>query len=549
MKNTNKPKEWRLLAKHYSEISNQHMRTWFREDPKRFSRFSVQSGNLLLDFSRNRVLPHTISLLCQLAYHMRLPEKIEALFTGETINTTEKRPALHTALRDERYTPITINGENIAKLIKHTQNKMRLFVNAIHHQEWRGVTHQPITHIINIGIGGSHTGPMMAIHALKAYSTSHLTFHFIASVDKAHLEEVLCQINPERALFIISSKSFTTIETMTNANTSLAWMKAKLGENVISHHFIAITAAPEKAMSWGIPKENIFPIWEWVGGRYSIWSAIGLPLMLMIGDTLFTQFLQGAYKMDRHFRYTDFKENMPVLLALLSIWYIHFFGTSAHAIVPYANALRYLIPYLQQAEMESNGKRISLSGEEISYRTCPIIFGEEGCNGQHTYHQLLHQSPFFVPADFILVAKTTPESDHHQDILTASALSQADALMQGKTFEEAFAESKTNHSDQETAYLASHKVIPGNRPCNILLMERLTPKNLGALLALYEHKIFVQGVIWEINSFDQWGVELGKQLLPLLLKQIQQETSLDETINPATVALIHHIKKLRQEET
>ena len=544
MKNTNDSQEWRLLNQHYSEICNQHMRAWFAEDTNRFARFSVQCGDMLLDYSRNRILPQTITLLGQLAHHMQLPQKIESLFTGKAINTTEKRSVLHTALRDQRHTSIIINGENTANLIELARHKMRFLVNAIHTQQWRGVTNQPIAHIINIGIGGSHTGPKMSVHALKPFAITNLTFHFISSIDQTALEDVLQQINPERALFIISSKSFTTLETITNANTILAWMKARLGQHVLQHHFIAITRAIEKAIAWGLPPENILPLWDWVGGRYSIWSPIGLPLMLMIGDKQFADFLQGAYEMDEHFRYTDFEKNMPVLLALISIWYINFFNTSAQAIVPYAHALSYLIPYLQQAEMESNGKRTTLNGDEISHTTSPIVFGEEGCNGQHTYHQLLHQSTYFVPADFILIAQTASTSHHHQDILLASALSQAEALMQGKTYEEAYSELKINYPHHEAKYLACHQVIPGNRPCNILLMEHLTPKNLGALLALYEHKIFVQGVIWDINSFDQWGVELGKQLLPILLKQIQQDAS-PSKLNSSTTALINYIKKIR----
>ncbi|OGT36836.1 MAG: glucose-6-phosphate isomerase [Gammaproteobacteria bacterium RIFCSPHIGHO2_12_FULL_37_14] len=545
MKNITKKKEWQLLAQHYAEIAPQHMRTWFQADPNRFTQFSIQSGNILFDYSRNRILPKTITLLAQLAEQMHLPEKIEALFTGKPINLTENRPALHTALRDSRRTPISINGENIAKLISDAQDKMRSFVNAIVTQQWRGITHQPLTYIINIGIGGSHTGPMMCTHALRPFAINNLVFHFISTIDKSLLDNILQQIDPERTLFIISSKSFTTLETLTNARTILDWMKTKFGNQVIQHHFIAITASPTKAMAWGIPEENIFPVWEWVGGRYSIWSSIGIPLMLMIGDKQFADFLQGAHEMDEHFRHTDLTKNMPVLLALLGIWYINFFGTSAQAIVPYANALRYLIPYLQQAEMESNGKRNKLNGDEIYYTTSPVIFGEEGCSGQHTYHQLLHQGPHFVPADFILIAQTTALLDHHQDILIASALSQAEALTQGKSHEEAYIElCQANYSHHEASYLAHHHTIPGNRPCNIILMEYLTPKNLGALLALYEHKIFVQGVIWEINSFDQWGVELGKQILPSILEQIQHPYD-PNNASLTSQTLIDYLRKMR----
>ncbi|HLB42951.1 MAG TPA: glucose-6-phosphate isomerase [Gammaproteobacteria bacterium] len=547
MKNITDRAEWQQLVQHHADIARQHMRVWFREDPKRFAQFSIQSGNIFLDYSRNRILPQTITLLCQLAQYAELPQKIEAMFTGKPINTTEKRPVLHTALRDKHRTPIIINGENIANLIYFTQKKMCSFVNDIHTQKWRGITNKPIAHIVNIGIGGSHTGPMMCTYALKPFAICNLTFHFISSIDKALLNDVLQQIDLEQTLFILSSKSFTTLETITNANSMIALMKAKWGDKVTQHHFIAITAAIEKAIAWGISKENIFPIWEWVNGRYSIWSAVGLPLMLMIGNKQFTEFLHGAYEMDEHFRQTEFTKNMPVILALLGIWYLNFFKTSAHAIIPYANALRFLIPYLQQAEMESNGKRTKLNGDEVDYITSPVVFGEEGCNGQHTYHQLLHQSPYFIPADFILINQTADIIDPHDDILIASALSQADALMQGKTYEEAYTElCQATMRHQEAEYLAHHQTIPGNRPCNILVIKDLTPKTLGALLALYEHKIFVQGAIWEINSFDQWGIELGKQLLPTLLKQIQNITH-DSKINASTIALIGYLRKMREQ--
>lgn len=537
--------EWLALAKHQKEIADQHMRDWFAEDAARYEKFTLVTEGMLLDYSRNRIHPETVNLLCHLAQAVGLQEKIAGLFSGHHVNRTEERPALHTALRDRKHTPLYVNGVNIAEQIAHTQAKMQEFTAKIHDHTLRGITGKPIAHIVNIGIGGSYLGPKMSTYALREFAVSPLHFHFISSVDTAHLNEVLTQIDPESTLFIISSKSFTTLETLTNARTVAAWMKAKLGEDAVKHHFIAITAVPEKAKQFGVAEEAIFPLWEWVGGRYSIWSAIGLPLMLMMGDKHFSDFLDGAHLMDEHFRQADFSHNMPVLLALLGIWYMNFFDSDVQAVVPYAHRLRYFIPYLQQAEMESNGKNINVHGERIVYSTSPVIFGEEGCSGQHTYHQLLHQGQHLIPVDFILVGNTADKRTHHQEILIASGISQAQALMRGKTFEEAKSELLAQHySEHKAATLAKHQVVPGNRPSNIIFLNRLTPKNLGMLIALYEHKIFVQGAIWDINSFDQWGVELGKQLLPNILHSVQGKPANEHT-DPATAGLIQHFRKIQ----
>lgn len=512
-------KEWKALAEHQREIASQHMRGWFEQDPGRYERFTLAAGDILLDYSRNRITSATMTLLGNLAAAVGLRDKIKELFSGGSINISENRPALHTALRDVSQSAISINGENIAVLIAGTQDRLKQLTDSIHARMRLGCTGKPLSHIVNIGIGGSYTGPMMAIHALKDYAAGGLSFHFISSVDKAHVDDVLAHVDPETTLFIISSKSFNTIETLINADTVLQWMKQKLGDDVLQKHFIAVTAAADKARAFGIAENNIFPIWDWVGGRYSIWSAIGLPLRIMLGNARFDEFLHGAYQMDQHFRQADFAENLPVILAMLGIWYSNFFGAKAHAIVPYPHRLRYLVAYLQQADMESNGKITSLNGEELAYSTGPVLFGEEGVIGQHAYHQLLHQGSHLIPVDFILAGE---DSDAHQDVLLASALSQAQALMRGKTYEEAYAEARAaGKSEQEAARMAKHKLIPGNKPCNILLLDRLSPASLGALLALYEHKIFVQGAVWGINSFDQWGVELGKQLLPDILRRIQ----------------------------
>lgn len=516
--------EWQALTRHQQGIANLRMRDWFAEDAARFSRFSLQTNGIFLDYSRHRATDETLSLLIKLAHATGLEEKIKALFAGFPLNLTEKRPALHSALRDQEHRAIVVNQQNIAPLIIENQQKMAALVKAVHEQSWRGVTGKPIAHIVNIGIGGSHLGPLMAVHALKDFAVSSLTFHFISTVDKANLNEVLSQIDLEATLFILSSKSFSTIETLTNAKTIATLLQEKWGEAALQRHFVAITSAVKKAIAFGVSPENIFPLWDWVGGRYSIWSAIGLPLMLMIGSAHFADFLDGGFQMDQHFKEAPFGQNMPVLLALLSIWYTNFFHATTQAIIPYSHQLRYLIPYLQQAEMESNGKSVNLKGDTIIHATSPVLFGEEGCNGQHTYHQLLHQGKHFIPADFILIGPSTQTADDaHHDILFASALSQAEALMRGKTFEEAYNQLlAARYSPAEALELAHHQVIPGNRPSNILFLDSLTPSNLGALLALYEHKIFIQGAIWNINSFDQWGVELGKQLLPSILSRLQE---------------------------
>lgn len=538
---------WRTLLRHQHDVADEHMRNWFSQDETRLAEFSMSTDELLLDYSRNRITSHTLDLLIELANTLSLSENIEALFRGDVMNKTEARPALHTALRDQKHQPLWVKGKNIADLIRTTQERMKAFTRRIHHQEWRGATGKPIKHIVNIGIGGSYLGPLMCTTALKDFAVNEIQFHFISSVDPTHVQDVLQQIDPYSTLFIISSKSFSTLETMTNANTMVNWMRAKVGENALSHHFIAVTAAIDKAVAFGIPADHIFPLWEWVGGRYSIWSAIGLPLMLMIGEQGFADFMAGAHHMDEHFRHAAFTHNMPVILALLGIWYMNFFGCTVHAIVPYANRLRYLIPYLQQVDMESNGKTINIGGCAIPYATGPVIFGEEGCNGQHAYHQLLHQGQHLIPVDFILVGQSSSSLslDDHQDIVLASGISQAQALMRGKTYTEAYDELRAKGVEEERAeVLAHHQVVPGNRPSNILFLNRLTPKNLGALIALYEHKIFVQGIIWNINSFDQWGVELGKQLLPDILKSVQNSHHSDK-VDPALQGIIQHFKTNR----
>lgn len=547
MKKITELQEWQNLKSHCLSIAKAKMNDWFREEPHRFKNFSLSVGDIFLDYSKNRISNDSLTLLKNLAMARLLPEKIEQFFTGHPLNTTEARPVLHTALRNIASPSLIIDGQNIMPAIHETLSQMRIFTDKIRNKTWAGATGKPIKDIINVGIGGSHLGPLMTTHALSSYAQHDLHCHFISNIDSDHLYHVLKKINAETTLFIISSKSFTTLETITNANTLVKWFKSQLNTDDISKHFIAVTAAPLLAMEFGVKKENIFLLWDWVGGRFSIWSAIGLPLAIMIGMDHFMDFLAGAYEMDQHFRYTEFTQNMPVILGLLGIWYVNFFAATHHAIVPYAESLNYLRMYLQQLDMESNGKYISHMGENIDVLTCPVVFGEQGCNGQHAFHQLLHQGPHFIPVDFILVCSTNNVLDHHQDILFASALSQAQALMCGKSYDDAYHELKTKSIAPDTwDLLAKHKATPGNRPSNTIILKNMTPKNLGALIALYEHKTFVQGVIWQVNSFDQWGVELGKKLLPNILSAFQaSKNAVDSFHDASTLGLIEYYKNTR----
>jgi glucose-6-phosphate isomerase len=537
--------EWKALETHHQQIAATPMQDWFDADPERFARLSLHFNEIFLDYSKNRITSETLSLLIQLAKAAGLRSKIEELFTGKAVNFTEGRAALHTALRDQSTTPLSLNGQDIKADINNALQQINAFIRQVHSGEWRGSTGKPVRDIINIGIGGSHLGPLLGVNALSDYAVENLRCHFISNIDTVHVNEVLKQINPETSLFIISSKSFTTLETTTNANTLKAWLQTKIPDKNINKHFVAVTAAAAKAQAFGIPDEQIFPVWDWVGGRYSIWSSIGLPLALLIGEENFLEFLRGAHDMDEHFRHTDFEFNMPVIMALLGIWYINFFAANNHAIVPYSHQLTHLRTYLQQADMESNGKNISRDGMLLPYATGPIIWGEQGCNAQHAFHQLLHQGQHFIPVDFILVAKSHNDFAHHHDILVSSGLSQAQALLYGKSYEAALRELIDAGTESAAAeILARHKSIPGNKPSNLLFVNSITPRSLGALLALYEHKIFVQGGIWNINSFDQWGVELGKQLLPRILADLTGAGEL-QSHDSSTRGLINHYKKVK----
>lgn len=547
MKKLTELMEWQVLRAHQKAIAPIRMQDWFKDDPHRFNSFSMSVGDLFLDYSKNRISAETLRLLSNLATARNLPEKIEQLFSGYPLNNTEERPALHTALRNPSADSLFINGHNIMPDIRETLVNMRTFTDKIRNKTWLGCTGKPIKNIVNIGIGGSHLGPLMAVHALSELASKDLHCHFISNVDSTHLHAVLNNIDADTTLFIISSKSFATLETTTNAATLINWFKNQVHIDDISLHFVAVTAAPDKAISLGIAKENIFSLWDWVGGRFSIWSAVGLPLAIMIGMDHFMEFLDGAHEMDHHFSCSELTKNMPVILGLLGIWYINFFTANHHAVVPYSDSLNYLRMYLQQLDMESNGKNISQDGHAIDISTCPVIFGEQGCNGQHAFHQLLHQGPHFIPVDFILVCSVNHNLKHHQDILIGSALSQAQALMSGKSYTDAYAElQEAGFHERKCDLLAKHKSTPGNRPSNTILLKNMTPRNLGALIALYEHKTFVQGVIWQVNSFDQWGVELGKKLLPNILNAFTSPHKSQSYFNDSsTMGLIEYYKSLR----
>jgi glucose-6-phosphate isomerase len=539
-------KEWRALFTHQKTIATGNMQEWFAKDPQRFERFSLNFKGLLLDYSKNRVTVETLGLLINLAHARNLKSQMTGLFTGLMLNSTEKRAALHTALRTPKTETLFLQGRNIILDIHQTLDKMRDFTQKIREQTWLGVTGKPITDIINIGIGGSHLGPLLTVHALSDYADKNLRCHFISNIDSAHIHEVLLQINPETTLFIVSSKSFSTLETIMNATTLKNWFKDRLQTNDLSANWVAITANIQAAIEFEIKEENIFPLWDWIGGRFSIWSSIGLPLAILIGMDNFDEFLRGAHAMDQHFYHAPFEENMPVILALLSIWYINFFGTQTHAIVPYSHHLNYLRLYLQQLEMESNGKNVSEKGSSLDFNTSSVIFGEQGCNGQHAFHQLLHQGQHFIPVDFILVGFDKHGLEDHLNLLIGSGLSQAQALMLGKSFDEAYLELQMKgYSKEESLYLAKHKTVTGNRPSNIIFLDKISPFSLGSLLALYEHRTFVQGVIWQINSFDQWGVELGKKLLPNILQDLKSSKESKSQDDSSTIGLIKHFKNMR----
>ncbi|MFT0178855.1 MULTISPECIES: glucose-6-phosphate isomerase [Pseudomonas] len=505
---------WKALQDHRKAMQNFRMRDAFAADPQRFSQFSLSSSGLFLDYSKNLITEQTRELLVNLAREAGLEGAIRTLFDGAYVNSSEHRPALHTALRRPVGDSVQIDGQDIMPEVHRVLNQMTALVTRIHNGLWRGYTEKPITDVVNIGIGGSFLGPQLVSEALVPFTQRGVRCHYLANIDGSEFREVTSKLAADTTLFIVSSKSFGTLETLKNAQAARAWCLAQgCPEPELHKHFIAVSSNVKMAVEFGIAEENIFPMWDWVGGRYSLWSAIGLPIALAIGMSNFKDLLAGAYAMDQHFTSAPFEENMPVLLGLLGVWYGNFWGATSHAILPYDHHLRNFVKHLQQLDMESNGKSVRQDGSPVSMETGPVIWGGVGCNGQHAYHQLLHQGTQLIPGDFIVpVVSHNPVADHQQ-WLYANCLSQSQALMLGKTREEAEAELREKGlGEAEIAKLAPHKVIPGNRPSNTLVLERISPRRLGALVALYEHKVFVQSVIWGINCFDQWGVELGKEL-------------------------------------
>ncbi len=521
-KRTSTP-EWKALKDHHKTLKNTHIRDLFAEDAARFDNLHIGLKGLLFDYSKHGITQETVKLLCDLAGVCDLETRRNEMFNGAPINLSEDRAALHTALRRPVSDTVEVDGQNIMPLIHEVLAKMKDVSDAVRSGEWKGYSGKHITDIVTIGIGGSIIGPQMAMEALKPYSNRELNFHFVSNVDGSNLSETLRIIRPETTLFIVSSKTFTTQETLTNAKSAKDWLCKTLGKDAVANHFIAVTASVKTAEAFGIDAENIFPLWDWVGGRYSLWSSIGLPLCISIGFENFRTLLDGAHSMDRHFQETPFEQNIPVLMALIGIWNRNFCGAAALAILPYEQYLDGLANYISQIDMESNGKSVDREGDKIDYATSPVIFGEPGTNGQHAFYQMLHQGTDIVPCDFIACAQTqNPLGDHH-DKLLANAIGQTQALMQGQ-----------ENKDKP------HKNFAGNRPSSTIILDKLDPYHLGMLLALYEHKICVQGIIWNINSFDQWGVELGKILAKNVLSLLDQEDNQD--LDSSTRGLIEHIR-------
>ena len=537
---------WKALAKHHQEVAGLHMLDLFAEDPKRFERFSLSFGDILFDYSKNRITEKTVSLLMDLARQADLAEKIGAMFEGEKINVTEGRAVLHIALRNRSNRPIVVDGQDVMPEVNSVLKKMRVFAEAVRTGKWKGYTDEPITDVVNIGIGGSDLGPQMVTAALKHYGQPGLNSHFVSNVDGTHLAETLKPLSRETTLFIIASKTFTTQETMTNANSAREWFLAEAkDEAAVAKHFVAVSTNRIGVTEFGIDPNNMFEFWDWVGGRYSLWSAIGLPIVLSIGMDRFEELLTGAHKVDEHFRKAPFEENIPVIMGLLGIWYNNFFASQTNAILPYDQYMYRFPAYFQQGDMESNGKGVSKNGERVDYSTGPIIWGEPGTNGQHAFYQLIHQGTKLIPCDFLAPARSHNPIGQHHKLLIANFLAQTEALMKGKTDEEVRAElADSGLSAEELDKLVPAKVFEGNKPSNSFLFKELTPEILGSLIAFYEHKIFTQGAIWEINSFDQWGVELGKQLA----KAIEPELEGDELISShdsSTNGLINYYKSIR----
>ena len=539
---------WQALQSHYKTMRQIRMRDLFADDPQRFVKFSLTCNDLLLDYSKNIITDDTMALLMGLARQARLGEWRDRMFSGEKINVTEGRAVLHVALRNRSNRPIYADGADVMPKVNAVLEQMRRFSAQVRGGDCRGYTGKRFTDVVNIGIGGSDLGPVMATEALKPYGAGGLRPHFVSNIDGTHIAETLKRVDPETTLFVIASKTFTTQETVVNARTARAWfLEQARDQAAVAKHFVALSTNAKEVAAFGIDTKNMFEFWDWVGGRYSLWSAIGLPIVLAIGMDNFEAMLAGAHDMDNHFRSAPFEENLPVIMGLLGIWYNNFFGAQTHAILPYDQYMHRFPAYFQQGDMESNGKRVSRDGEVVDYSTGPVIWGEPGTNGQHAFYQLIHQGTKFIPCDFLApIESHNPLGEHHR-ILLSNFFAQTEALMRGKTAEEVRAElAAAGMGSEELDRLLPHKVFPGNRPTNSLLFQKLTPHTLGALIALYEHKIFVQGILWNINSFDQWGVELGKQLAKVIQPELSDEHAV-RSHDSSTNGLINYYKARRPE--
>lgn len=536
------------LKSHQEKFSTIKLNQLFEKDPERAKKYTIKYQDIYFDFSKNFIIKDTLKLLLDYAENLNLQEEIEKMFNGEKINFTEKRAVLHTALRNFSKRPIYVDGEDVMPMINKVREQMKSFVEKVHNGEWVGATGQRITDVVNIGIGGSHLGPAMATRALSLYNTTGIKVHYVSNVDGEDITEVLRKINPATTLFIIASKTFTTLETMKNAQTAKNWFLKELAkdESYISKHFIALSTNTKACVEFGINPENMFEFWDWVGGRYSLWSAIGLSTALAIGWDNFEEMLKGAYEIDRHFRSTPFEINIPVIYALIDFWYSTFWKFSSIAVIPYSHYLALLPSFLQQLEMESNGKYIDKSGRKANYNTCRIVWGEVGTNSQHSFFQLLHQGTEIIPVDFIGFVNPIQQIGDHHDWLISNMLAQAEALMIGKDASAVENEliAKGIEAD-EILKLLPHKVFEGNRPSNVFLIDSLSPRSLGKIIAIYEHKVFVLGILWQINSFDQWGVELGKELSKKIFNDIYSQENLDKHDN-STNELINYYKKQKK---
>ncbi|GGO68677.1 glucose-6-phosphate isomerase [Bowmanella pacifica] len=538
---------WQQLQSLAQGLNGQHMRDWFKQDDTRAQRYTSQACGIELDYSKNLINDEILAALYGLAEARQVSAKRDAMFAGDIINHTEGRAVLHTALRNFSGQPVLVDGQDVMPEVLATQDKIKAFVERIHSGSHKGYTGKAIKHIVSIGIGGSFLGPKIMFEALKPYWYQDIKLHFVANVDGCHIQDVLAGLDHEDTLIVMSSKSFTTQETLQNTLTAKAWfLQAGGTQQDIAKHFICVSSNIKAAVDFGMDEDNIFPMWDWVGGRYSLWSAIGLPIALGLGYENYRQLLEGAYEMDRHFVEAPAEQNLPMLMGLLGIWYTNFFAAQSHVLLPYYHYLRGFPAYVQQLDMESNGKSVAGDAEQVDYATGPVIWGSEGTNGQHSFHQLIHQGQVLIPADFMLPLNVPNQDDTHHAMLASNCFGQTQALMQGKTYDEAYAELEGKGLSEEKRHaLATHKTMPGNKPSNTLLFSQLDPKTLGSLVALYEHKVFVQGAIWGVNSFDQWGVELGKVLgNNILAKLTDRDAALD--FDASTNALISRFRAANQ---